>query len=108
MRALIDVGDLDGDDQQDFPPARDLHVGIVSSDLAALGSNDVYKCEGPGDDGQLQHTSSSDPDCHASYPPFISYLAGASDAATVARDLGCLAVLGTEGCGMERLSSSRC
>ena len=83
---VLTSGDLEGDGAQDFPPARDLHVGIVSSDLAALGRNDIYKCEEPGDDGQLQHTSSSGTDCHASYPPFIIYLAGASDRGPGGRD----------------------
>jgi hypothetical protein len=86
-----------------FPPAENLHLGVVSSDMGLVGIPGIPGCDGLGDDGIMNNI----PDtavggCMASYPRFISYLAGVNDAATTANDFGCIASLGTEGCGFEQ------
>lgn len=87
-------------------PVRDLHVGVVSSDMGVPGVN-FGKCRADGgDDGKLQNTPRG-PGCDASYPSFLSYngneRAGTlTDANKFANDVGCIATLGTEGCGFEQ------
>ncbi|MFH1435390.1 MAG: hypothetical protein ABIJ56_06705 [Pseudomonadota bacterium] len=89
-------------------PVRDLHLGVVSTDMG-VGGYDVQTCDEPtfGDDGVLQHLPRGT-DCSSAYPTFLSYKVDenaepdlpAADA--LARDFGCIAVLGTQGCGFEQ------
>ena len=58
---VLTTGDRDGDGVNDFPPAKDLHLGVVSSDMGLLGVDGVDDCSGLGDDGILQHAPSTDP-----------------------------------------------
>lgn len=87
-------------------PVRDLHLGVISTNLGSGGFG-VSGCEGLGDDALLQHLP-REAGCDAAYPLFLSYLIGESDppdAAAIADlsdDFGCVAVLGTEGCGFEQ------
>ena len=89
-------------------PARDLHVGVVSTDMG-VGGYDVPTCDEPaaGDDGVLQHTPGG-MHCAASYPDFLSYEIDYREYPDIERienmaeDFGCLAVLGTDGCGFEQ------
>ena len=89
-------------------PARDLHVGVVSTDMGT-GGFEVPTCDEPvaGDDGVLQHTPES-MHCAASYPDFLSYEIDYREDPDIekienmAEDFGCLAVLGTDGCGYEQ------
>jgi hypothetical protein len=90
-----------------FPPARDVHLGVVSTDmgLAGLatnfpGCNSQHSFEG-GDDGVLQHRGMG-PECASSYPPFLEYLQVRDDPEKLARDFGCITNLGTSGCGFEQ------
>ena len=89
-------------------PVRDLHIGVVSTDMG-VGGYDVQTCENPhvGDDGVLQH----DPHgagCAASYPSFLSYRIGEAEdpdmelIGAMSADFGCIAELGTNGCGFEQ------
>jgi hypothetical protein len=88
---------------------RDLHVGIVSTDMG-VGGFSVTTCEhNPlfGDDGILQHTPHGE-GCQAAYPTFLEYQVDPTanpDMAQIeelTRDFGCIAVLGTQGCGFEQ------
>ena len=86
-----------------FAPAKDIHLGVVSTDLGAIGANGFTGCEGLGDDGIMLNTPSpSIGSCQASYPRFLSYVAGISSPEQTARDFGCVASLGTVGCPLRQ------
>jgi hypothetical protein len=91
------------------PPLRNLHVGVVSTDMGVAGYN-IGTCDlDPlyGDDGILQNEPRLS-DCDSGYPTFLSYEIGDMDEPDMAvvdrlsRDFGCIAVLGTDGCGFEQ------
>jgi hypothetical protein len=88
-------------------PAYDLHIGVISTDMGT-GGYSVETCADPidGDDGILQHTPSPLVEgCDAAYSSYLSYLADPPDVAAVekmARDFGCIATLGIDGCGFEQ------
>jgi hypothetical protein len=90
-----------------FPPARDVHLGVVSTDMGLVGlSNNFPGCNtqhsvNGGDDGVLQH-SGMGLGCDASYPPFLEYVQDRDDPEKLARDFGCITNLGTTGCGFEQ------
>lgn len=92
--------DLDFDGMRDFP-SIDLHLGVVSTDLGVPGM-DVEKCDGLGDDGLLRSTPVEVSGCQSQYPSFLTYLPGVNDPMQAALDFGCMAALGTEGCGFEQ------
>ena len=89
-------------------PVRDLHIGVVSTDMG-VGGYDVQTCDEPmiGDDGVLQHTPRG-ASCAPSYPTFLSYQIGETEEPNIdmvnamSQDFGCIAVLGTNGCGFEQ------
>jgi hypothetical protein len=85
-----------------FPGVRDLHVGVVSTDMGISGA-ELGSCHANGgDDGRLQHTAHG-ASCAPSYPSFLSYDAlSKQDAAQFAADFACIAHLGTGGCGFEQ------
>jgi hypothetical protein len=101
--SVLATGDK-GDGSPPFPPAKDLHLGVVSSDMGLLGVDDVDNCSGFGDDGILQHDPHPEAinGCQASYPSYLSYVATVNDAMTSANDFACIASLGTGGCGFEQ------
>jgi hypothetical protein len=86
-----------------FPPAKDLHLGVVSSDMGLVGIQGIDKCSDLGHDGIMRNTPSPDvAGCQASYPRFLSYVAGVNDQAQTSTDFACIASLGTDGCGFEQ------
>jgi hypothetical protein len=86
-----------------FPPAKDLHLGVVSSDMGLVGISGIDKCDGQGDDGMMLNMPSPDvAGCQASYPRFLTYTAGVNDTGQTSTDFQCIASLGTEGCGFEQ------
>ena len=102
MRVLTS-GDRDGDGIQDFVPAQDLHLGVVSSDMGLVGIQGIPGCEGLGDDGILNNLPDpTNASCLATYPRFLTYTAGVDTPDAVADDFACVAALGTEGCGFEQ------
>ncbi|MFW5921056.1 MAG: hypothetical protein ACOCUS_04395 [Polyangiales bacterium] len=98
-----------GDGEQDFPPVRDLQVGVVSSDMGSFGAG-TSSCESDvGEDGILQTSGDTSGSCASSYPSILQFCndgdcgGGAyTDVATFANDFGCLARQGTGGCGFEQ------
>jgi hypothetical protein len=88
--------------QPAFPPVRDLHIGVVSTDMGTAGF-DFSSCRADGgDDGRLQSLPHG-PDCAASYPAFLSYgMDTPAERSRLARDFACIAALGTGGCGFEQ------
>jgi hypothetical protein len=97
-------GDHDGDGTPEHAAVRKLHVGVVSSDLG--GDATTAGCEGVGDDGLLQHAGNlaKDPSlqCAATYPTYLDFSDGRPPLDQFAQDFGCIASLGTGGCGYER------
>ena len=108
LPALVDTlatGDRDGDGTRDFTPVRSLHVGVVTSDLGAGPNTGVPTCtRGLGEDGILRARSRiAAPPCMASYPSGVFEFARATDdAAAFASTIGCVANVGTGGCGFEQ------
>ena len=103
MISILTTGMRTPDDPTPFPAAKDLHLGVVSSDMGALGQTDVEGCsESGGDDGKLQNTPRGIIGCQAVYPQFLSYVAGPNTPEQIATDFGCIAELGTRGCGYEQ------
>jgi hypothetical protein len=110
--SVLTSGQRFAGDPNPFPPAKDLHVGIVSSDMGIPGVNfgaNTNCLPDGGDDGKLQHTplhgsgSLIGSGCDAAYPTFLSYSAlMGSDQAKFANDFACIASLGTGGCGFEQ------
>src|SRR5262249_2053376 len=100
---VMTTGDRNGDGKNDFPPAKNLHLGVITSDMGLPGIQGISNCLGLGQDGILQSKpSGSVQGCQASYAPFLEYKAGAGqDTNQVARDFQCIAVVGTGGCGFE-------
>ncbi|MDH5675028.1 MAG: VWA domain-containing protein [Myxococcales bacterium] len=100
---VLASGDRGGDGVNDFPPAKSLHLGVVSSDMGLVGIQGIPGCDGLGDDGIMNAIPGSNASgCQASYPPFISYTAGVNTPEQTATDFACVATLGTEGCGFEQ------
>jgi hypothetical protein len=103
IRQLVS-GDHDADGKLDHRPLTDLHIGVVSSNMGA--DPRVRGCEELGDDGLLQHTGNlaRDPSltCTPSYPSFLGYSRGAAALDALTTDFGCIAALGTGGCGFEQ------
>ncbi|HJL48187.1 MAG TPA: hypothetical protein RMG45_20180, partial [Polyangiaceae bacterium LLY-WYZ-15_(1-7)] len=88
----------------DFPPVESLHVGVVTPNMGT-GGVPVPTCSEPalGDDGILQTAGSTAAGCRSSYPSVLTFEPGAGgDPDAFARDVGCLATQGTNGCGFEQ------
>jgi len=106
---VLTTGKRSADDPNPFPPVKDLHVGVVSSDMGVPGVPDFDngKCRSDGgDDGRLQNTGRL-PGCDAQYPQWLSYTKDPSattisDPTQFAQSVGCVATLGTLGCGFEQ------
>ena len=101
IRALS-TGDIDGDGTREFAPVDSLHVGVITSDLGALG-NAVPTCSaGFGDDGLLvDRPIGGASGCAVSYPSFVDFTPGGSVSA-LADDFRCVATVGATGCGFEQ------
>jgi hypothetical protein len=91
-----------------FPSVKDIHVGVVSTDMGIPGVDFLSgNCRADGgDDGKLRHEPHGD-GCDSSYPPFLSYVddlqtGQTPEPAKLANDVGCVAMLGTGGCGFEQ------
>src|SRR5205085_6258230 len=57
---VLTTGQRTPGDPSPFPPAKDLHVGIVTSDMGLPGVNFGSCHADGGDDGHLQHTPHGD------------------------------------------------
>lgn len=102
MIQVLSTGMRSPNDPYPFPPVRDMHLAVVSSDMGVVGQPDVMGCDpNGGDDGRLQHASSGDPGCLPSYPPFLSYDATRDNPMQIGVDFGCIASLGSMGCNYE-------
>jgi hypothetical protein len=102
--AILSTGDRNGDGLQDFQPARSLHVGIVSSDMGTGSVSGIESCSaGFGDDGVMFNRGSTGTGCMPTYPSSVfDFMVGRDDAGAFATAVGCVASLGTDGCGFEQ------
>ncbi len=88
-------------------PVKDLHIGVISSDMGT-GGYTVETCSDPvdGDDGVLKHTPNPlVPGCASTYSTYLSYnfdTPSIPDINAMATGFGCIATLGTNGCGFEQ------
>ncbi len=101
-------GDFAGDGEEgdeDFAPVDNLHVGVVTSDMGTGGFT-VPTCSRSdfGDDGILRTQGRTDiPGCMATYRSFLAYRGDeGTDPTDFARDVACVATVGTGGCGFEQ------
>ncbi|MEM9070900.1 MAG: hypothetical protein AAGE52_20490 [Myxococcota bacterium] len=93
------------DGEQDFPPVRSLHVGVVTSDMGTGGFLVPTCAESNfGGDGILRTQGNvSISGCMATFPSFLEFRpADGGDPTAFASDVECVAVLGTNGCGFEQ------
>ncbi|HTU63298.1 MAG TPA: hypothetical protein VMF89_32780, partial [Polyangiales bacterium] len=105
---VLTTGERFPGDPNAFPAITNLHVGVVSTDMGVPGvSFDRCSADG-GDDGRLLNVAQGD-GCSEMYPPFLNYVSdplvsqGSTAAADrFANDVGCIAMLGTQGCGFEQ------
>jgi hypothetical protein len=109
MIQVLASGDRGLDGTPDFTPVRSMHVGVITSDLGAgnvPAGEIVPSCDpGLGDDGIMRNVSrpGAGAGCLAMYPSRIfEFTMGVPDPATYAADIGCVADLGTGGCGFEQ------
>lgn len=100
--SALTTGDRNGDGRADVLPIRDLHVGVVTSDMGN-GGFPVPTCATTfGDDGiLLTRGNTSIGGCMATYPHYLAFEAG-GDVMALASDFGCVARVGTGGCGFEQ------
>ncbi|MBX3272449.1 MAG: hypothetical protein KF729_19475 [Sandaracinaceae bacterium] len=106
---ILATGDFDqdgnNDGEDDFEPVVDLNVGVINSDMG-VGGFTVPTCARAdfGDDGILQTRGRTDiMGCMATYPNVLNFRpASGGDPAGFARDVACVATLGTGGCGFEQ------
>jgi hypothetical protein len=106
---ILSSGDRNGDGIRDFTPATSLHLGIVDSDMGLGDVTGIATCTaGFGDDGLLQSRTRQAhgaclPDYATVYPDhvFTFTAAGGVSSTEFATDVGCVAALGTDGCGFE-------
>ena len=98
-------------------PVEDLHIGIVSTNMGA-GTHVYEGCNGSltGDNGALQNAGRGEGcaqtysagDCTSGECPWLSHSTDLPDDGTVDgdapiwEDFRCVAMLGTEGCGLEQ------
>ncbi|MDH5673735.1 MAG: hypothetical protein OEZ06_16385 [Myxococcales bacterium] len=100
---VLTTGDRDGDGVSDFPAAKDLHLGVVSSDMGLVGIKGIGGCDGFGGDGIMNTRPGPEAtECQANYPRFIAYAAGVNEPDQTVKDFACIAALGTDGCGFEQ------
>jgi len=103
---VLTTGERFPGDPDAFPAITNLHVGVVSTDMGVPGvSFDRCSADG-GDDGRLLNIAEGD-GCSEMYPQFLSYVSDSLQGSTAAadrfaNDVGCIATLGTQGCGFEQ------
>jgi hypothetical protein len=103
---VLTTGERYPGDPDKFPAIKNLHVGVVSTDMGIPGV-EFDRCSAHGgDDGRLQFEGGGD-GCMAVYPSFLTYVNDpaqglSQDPLAFANDVGCVAMLGTDGCGFEQ------
>jgi hypothetical protein len=104
MNALL-TGDIDGDGTPEVAPVKDIHVGVVSTDMGIGDYREEYRienCGAHGDDGVLVQGGLGVPTCTPPEAGFLSYDAALEDYDAAVHELSCLSTLGLDGCGFEQ------
>lgn len=85
-------------------PLASLHVGIITSDMGSgMGGVVIPSCRaGFGDDGILRDTARAGGSCASTYPSRVFSFERGGDPASFSADVGCVADIGTGGCGFEQ------
>jgi hypothetical protein len=114
---VLTTGERAPGDPDPFPAVTDLHVGVVSSDMGTTGFDIQPSCHANGgDDGRLQFLGrpGGGTGCETmTFPPFLAFTASprtepstgqptVTNTDTFATHVGCIATLGTGGCGFEQ------
>ena len=89
LDALVTPPDANGDDRPDWMPIRDMHIGIVTTDMIQDGR-------------LLRAPMMPGRGCSDSYPSFLSYDADADDPMDILADFSCLADVGSDGSTFEQ------
>jgi hypothetical protein len=100
---VLSTGDTNGDGLADFNAARSLHVGFVTTDMGSGNQMNVRTCTpGLGDDGILRSRASGVAPCMATYPTGTFAFMDGQNVDAFSATLGCVANIGTSGCGFEQ------
>ena len=103
---VLASGDRDADGMRDFNPVKSLHVGVITSDMGAGPNTGVPTCaRGLGDDGILRSRSRlTTAPCMATYPSAVFEFdrERGDNPNDFAATVGCVANIGTGGCGFEQ------
>ena len=98
---VLTTGKRDGDNDHDFPPAKDLHLGVVTSDMGLRGVAASTDCAGLATTACCRTAQRDAAGLPASYPPFLSFRPASNTPTQIATDFACVAMVGTGGCGFE-------
>lgn len=105
MVRMLATGDVDEDGTPEFEPVTDLRVAVTTTELPT-GEFEIPGCTPSrldGDDGILRrHGYWWREECARDYPPFLEFRAGETPADAFVADFGCVAQVGTTGCGFEQ------
>ena len=93
VRALLS-GDVNRDGISDINPIKDIHAGVVSTDLGSPIGESGFVCEEGGDHGVLKRPGGRG-------PRYVSYLEG-DDQEKFVNEVVRYAAIGFEGCPIER------
>lgn len=108
---ILTTGKRNGETTPSFTPVRDLHLGVVTSDMGTNGR--TYQdlaasgCDGYGDNGKLVSVSTA-VGCSANAPSgYLTFIPNSpnpneNDLAKTISSFSCLANVGTKGCGFEQ------
>jgi hypothetical protein len=104
---VLTSGDINPNDDvlSNFPPVTDMHLAVVSSDLGLPGIHGVMGCSGLGSDGKMIEVGACAPS--SPFPRFLEFSPSQGEdavalGAQLASEFGCVANLGTGGCGLEQ------
>ncbi|MBK8170628.1 MAG: hypothetical protein IPK60_09835 [Sandaracinaceae bacterium] len=90
----------------EFPPVADLHVAVVTTDLGiGFGASAASNCTAQGDDAMMLNEAATG--CGASSARYLGFRPEehpnlAADASALGEQFGCIANVGTGGCGIEQ------
>jgi len=105
MIRVLASGNRDDDLELEFTPVRSMHVGVITSDMGAGSpptASDVPSCNpGLGDDGIMVNTASG-AGCDTTFPSRVFAFERGGDEDVFGAQIGCVADLGTGGCGFEQ------
>ncbi len=102
--ALAIPADDDRDGAPDWPAARSMHLGVISTDMGTSGYL-ITGCDDAerGDDGILRNLPAPGmKGCDVTYPTFLTFDSTMGDLSGVASDFACIATLGSGGCRLEQ------